>query len=76
MKRVKYVVLDCRGKELFSSSDYHLCSAYKLGIERGLIIAYDKVSSIYDISQQTSLFDAILTDEWNSTIEERTEEDE
>lgn len=76
MKRVKYVLLDCRGKELFSSNDESLVYAYKVGIEKGLLIAYGKVSSRYDISEQTSLFDAILTDEWNLTIEERTDEDE
>lgn len=76
MKRVEYVLLDCRGKELFSCSDYQLVYAYKVGIEKGLLIAYGKVSEVYNISKQTSLFESLLTDEWKLTIEERTEEDE
>ena len=76
MKRVKYVLLDCRGKELFRCSDYQLCCAYKIGVEKGLLISYDKVEEVYNISEQRSLFDSLLIDEWKLTIEERTEEDE
>lgn len=76
MKRVKYVVLDCRGKELISSYDENLIYAYKVGIEKGLLLAYDKVKEVYDISEQRSLFDSLLNDEWKLTIEERIEEDE
>lgn len=76
MKRVKYVLLDCRGKELIKSEDQWLVEAYKVGFEQALLRAYGKVSEVYDISEQTSLFDALLNDEWNLTIEERIEEDE
>ena len=76
MKRVKYVVLDHEGKELFSCSNYQLCYAYKVGVEKGLLISYYKVSEVYNISEQKSLFDSLLIDEWKLTIEERIEEDE